>query len=143
MKTYIKQYPKIKYHYTSEKDGLRYYSLKTPLIYVYKGIEHKIDDENFLFNFASVPKALRKFYKPDKKDIKYPSIVHDYDYSDRTTKRLRDDLKIYALQKSEQIKFANMIKNRKDRIIKKIDYLIQRLSIFILLRLFGWRNKAK
>lgn len=141
--TYIEQYPKLKFHYTDKKDGLQYYSLKTPMIYWYKGVKYELFDNEFLFNFASVPKALRKFYKPDKKDIKYPSIVHDYDYSNRYTKRLKDDLKLYALQKSEQVKFANILPTLKDRILKKIDYLIQRLAVFLLLRLFGAGNKAR
>lgn len=129
--------PKIKYEFT--EDGYKMYSLKKPLMFNYKNKLHIINpqDENgvFLFNLASVPWYLKWLHKPNSKQTLYSSIAHDYRYGNRNTSRLEDDLIFLSLTKYEQSLYAKTLGT-------KIRYFISRWGMFILLRLFGWREKA-
>ena len=135
--------PKLKFEYAKEHE--KFYSLKKPLLYRYKSELSVINpsDNNgvFMFNLASVPWYLKWLHKPNSKQTLYPSIVHDYKYSDRTTKRLQDDIIFRELTKSEQKYYLSKVK-RFERFKLSARYFITRWTIYFLLRIFGSANKV-
>lgn len=134
--------PKINFEF--KKDKNRFYSLKSPLTYQYekqiKRVNVKGEDDLFIFNLASVPYYLRWIYKPTNKQTFYPSIIHDYDYTFKKISRLKADLKLFRLQRSEQKFYLKEIENIRTRFVTGVKYFFSRWTLFILLRCFGWTH---
>lgn len=91
--------------------GLMTYTMKTDLIFWNgkKQIVIKRADENGVFytNLASVPSWARWIIKPDDKDLKYPSILHDGLYDKRSfTKRVYADWNYLIAMKCEKVNWA-------------------------------------
>lgn len=147
--------PKIRFEFKGE-DGFAMYSLKDILafrhnddLYVIKPRErHTKDNEAFLFNLASVPKMFQWIHKSDSKQTFYSSILHDYYYSSRVTSRLKDDWLFLVATKSEQNYYLDKIKpkgykEKVSKIITSLRYFATRWALFLLVRCFGYWNKAR
>lgn len=136
--------PGIVFEYKKDKD--KFYSLKYKLEYIDKDKIYTINPASpggtFFFNLASVPWYLRWIYKPTQKETFYPSILHDYFYGSKETKRLQDDLLFLRATKSEQEYYLEKHLVHYKFLVKS-KYFIIRWTMFILLRSFGWLNKAK
>lgn len=141
--TRILTFPKLKFEFKQNEDKL--YSLKKPLIIADEDktiiINPSDHDGVFLFNLASVPFYLRWLHKPNSRQTLYASIAHDYFYCSNKTKRLKDDILFFKLTKSEQKRITEDLPFFKKR-FTRFRYFITRWALFILLRLFGWLNKA-
>ena len=91
-------------------EGVSFYSLDSDLIYwtgkeqiVVKALEHS---EIFITNLASVPEWLHWLIRPDNKYLKYPSVLHDYIYDNKSlAKRVYADWIFLQALKAEGCPF--------------------------------------
>lgn len=94
-----------------EEDDVKYYSMDKDLIF-YNGTNNitiLMRDANggtFHTDIASIPTWLHWLYPPDKNKTKYPSILHDGLYEDKTTfARLYADWMYLLAMRTERVNF--------------------------------------
>jgi hypothetical protein len=118
---------KIKFEF--KKDGIKYYSLKSDILFQYKDRDiyvRKIwHGETFYTNLMSIPKIFHRWLKPNYRKYILPSALHDFLYSQRDTNRFWCDWIFLCALKDQKVNF------------------IGRWFYFIIVVLCGWRNKAK
>ena len=92
---------KLKFEYR-DSEGVRWYSLKSELIFLDNKDVYIIPRSTFLFDCASVPNLLQFIYKP-MGSYTEASILHDYLYAQRNVSRLKADNLFYKAMRSSKV----------------------------------------
>ena len=92
---------KLKYEYR-DSEGVRWYSLKSELIFLDGKDVYIVPRSTFLFDCASVPNLLQFIYIPTGRYTE-ASILHDWCYGERNISRLKADNLFYKAMKSSKV----------------------------------------
>ena len=92
---------KLKYEYR-DSEGVRWYSLKSELIFLDDKDVYIVPRSTFLFDVASVPNLLQFIYKPTGSYTE-ASVLHDYLYTQRNISRHKADNLFYKAMKSSKV----------------------------------------
>ena len=136
----FKTKPELETAYIDSK-GIHFYILKTDLVF-FNGednitVRTIYGNDTFYTNLASTPKFLHWLIPPDKSLYKYPSILHDYLYSERTVSRRFADKMFLLAIKSEMRDKLRATSNERTRVVDRIRYTFIAYSFWAMVRIFG------
>ncbi len=132
--------PDLELAYT-DLDGINFYLLKSQLVF-HNGSKNIIvnpvkDNDSFYTNLASTPRFLHWLIPPDKNLYKYPSILHDYLYSDRSVSRRYADKMFLIAIKSERNRIISETTNKRTKLVDRLRYSLIAYSFWAGVRIFG------